>query len=324
MKNRLQVILTGATGFIGSSFVEYLIKKNVIVLALGRRSLEELPSHTLQKIHGATYLQVDMSCIGTLSQRLKDINWSVDSSCTFFNLAWGGVSTLSDLDIQAQFNNTSWAVAAVEIAKEIGCKTFVQVGTMEEAFTYKYLELDHNINNEYNRHVIYSVAKIAAKNATKIKAKQLGLDYIYVLHSHVMGPYDSKDSFLQVTLQKLLNGDELIFSSGEQIFDVISVQDCAIGYYLICRNGVPGSEYWVGSGTPKPLREYIERMYKILPSDKKMQFGKLPYNDIVLEESVFSTSQLAEHTGYVPTMSYEETVLDLYHFFLKMNANGKN
>ena len=74
---------------------------------------------------------------------------------------------------------------ALEIASKIGCSRFIQVGTMEEAFTYKYLELDHCKDNQYNRHVIYSVAKIAAKYALKIKASQLGMDYIYVLHSHV-------------------------------------------------------------------------------------------------------------------------------------------
>jgi nucleoside-diphosphate-sugar epimerase len=69
-----------------------------------------------------------------------------------------------------------------------------------------------------------------------------------------MGEDDDKDSFLQVTLQKLINGEDLIFSSGEQIFDVISLEDCARGYYLICEKGIPGEEYWVGSGEPKKLR----------------------------------------------------------------------
>ena len=48
-----------------------------------------------------------------------------------------------------------------------------------------------------------------------------------------MGPNDDKDSFLQVTLQKLIDNQELIFSSGEQLFDVISLEDCAYGYFLI-------------------------------------------------------------------------------------------
>ena len=111
---------------------------------------------------------------------------------------------------------------------------------MEEAFTHKYLELDHRNNDEFNRHVIYSIAKISAKHALTVKASEIGMDFIYVLHSHVMGPDDDKDSFLQVTLRKLIDGDELVFSSGMQYFDVISTKDCTRGYFLICTKGVPG------------------------------------------------------------------------------------
>jgi nucleoside-diphosphate-sugar epimerase len=183
---------------------------------------------------------------------------------------------------------------------------------MEEAFTEKYLELDHHKNTEYNRHVIYSVAKMTAKTTLAVKASQLDMDYIYVLHSHVMGPDDDKNSFLQVTLQKLMRGDELMFSSGEQFFDVISLNDCSLGYYLICQKGKTGSEYWVGSGDPRRLREYVESMYKLFPSGVEMQFGKLPYNDIVLNQDVFSIRNLTYDTGYIPTMSYEQTVKELH------------
>ena len=160
--------------------------------------------------------------------------------------------------------------------------------------------------------MIYSIAKIAAKNALKLKASSLNIDYIYVLHSHVMGEGDDKDSFLQVTLQKMVHGEDLIFSSGEQVFDVISLEDCALGYYLICEKGLANEEYWVGSGDPHRLREYVERMYNLFPSNKDMQFGKLAYNDIILNKDDFSIENLVRHTGYEPVKSYERTVKDLY------------
>ena len=309
MKN---AIVTGATGFIGSAFVEYLLSLNIEVLAIGRKNLDDVPPTRRIKLKGAHYVKLDMSKIYQLENSLSKLGWDMGSDCVFFNLAWGGEKTLSDLNVAAQMNNVVWSVFAIEAAKKIGCVRFVHVGTMEEAFTEKYLELNHHNNNQHNRHVIYSVAKMAARNALKIKAAQLEIDFIYVLHSHVMGPDDDKDSFLQVTLQKLIHGDELIFSSGEQYFDVISVDDCSLGYYLICQQGKPGETYWVGSGEPKRLREYVERMYHLYPSGKEMQFGRLPYNDIVLEKEVFSIANLVEDTGYQPTMTYEQTVQQLY------------
>lgn len=305
-------IVTGATGFIGSVFVDYLVNKNIKVLALGRKCHKDISELRKRKLNGSHYLKLDMSEIKNLPNEISKSDWTVGDECVFFNLAWGGVNRLSDLNVEAQMKNVIWSVDALEVAKSVGCSRFIQIGTMEEAFTHKYLELDYHKNNEYNRHVIYSAAKIAAKNALKIKSCQTGIDFIYVLHSHVMAPDDDKDSFLQVTLKKLINGEELIFSTGEQLFDVISAKDCALGYYLICQKGRPGAEYWVGSGKPKRLREYVERMYELYPSGVKMQFGRLPYNDIKLTEDDFSIANLVKDTGYEPEMTYEETVKILY------------
>ena len=307
-----KAIVTGATGFIGASFVNFLISKGIGVIALGRKPLAKIKESRREKIKNANYINLDMKEICNLNKKIEEIKWEVGEECVFFNLAWGGRDGLSDLDIEAQMQNVIWSVEALNESVKIGCSRFIQIGTMEEAFAHKYLKLDHRKNNQYNRHLVYSIAKIVAKNALKLKALNLGIHYNYVLHSHVMGEDDDKDSFLQVTLKKLVNNEDLVFSSGEQIFDVISLKDCVLGYYLICEKGISGEEYWVGSGEPKKLREYVERMYRIFPSYKDIKFGKLPYNDLVLSKNDFSIEKLVKHTGYKPVMSYEETVKDLY------------
>lgn len=307
-----KAIVTGATGFIGSVLVKYLTEKDIDVVALGRTNINSISERVKKNIKKASYKKVQMRDILSLDKKLLEMNWDPGNECVFFNLAWGGVEKLSDLDITAQMENVWQSVSALEISKKIGCSKFLQIGTMEEAFTHRYLELDFKKNNEYNRHVIYSVAKIAAKYALFVKSAEIGIDFIYVLHSHVMGPGDDKDSFLQVTLEKLINGGELIFSSGHQYFDVISPHDCAKGYYLIGQKGIPRSEYWVGSGNPRPLREYVEEMYRLYPSKEKMKFGEMPYNDIVLSPSDFSIESLVKDTGYSPSFSYEQIVHNLY------------
>lgn len=311
-----QAIVTGATGFIGSAFVEYLIQQGVNVLALGRKYPVDIQKARWDKLQGSSYIKLCMSSIGDLKFHIENSKFEVGTDCIFFNLAWSGASQLSDLSIEAQLRNVDECVAALETASKVGCCRFIQVGTMEEAFTQRYLELDHNQHSFYNRHVIYSVAKIAARQALEVRASQLGMEFIYVLHSHVMGPNDDKDSFLQMTLLKLIRGDELIFSSGDQYFDVVSLADCALGYYLICQKGIHGKEYWVGSGDPRRLRDYIQRMYALYPSSEKMQFGRLKYNDVVLEKNSFSIASLNEDTGFMPQMTYEQTVKELYDYLI--------
>jgi hypothetical protein len=54
---------------------------------------------------------------------------------------------------------------------------------------------------------------------------------------------------------------------------------------------------------------------------KDMQFGKLTYNDIVLEKEVFSINELTLDTGYQPTMTYEQTVNMLHQHLINTAPN---
>ena len=56
-----KAIITGATGFIGSAFVEYLTKQNIETLALGRKEFDEISATRRKKLKGAQYLKLNMS-----------------------------------------------------------------------------------------------------------------------------------------------------------------------------------------------------------------------------------------------------------------------
>ena len=313
-------IITGATGFIGSHLVKLLLENNINVLALGRRNWNEVDQKKLIEHQNLTYLKLNMDSIEHLPTQIDRINWKPTNDCVFYNFAWWGKSALSDFEIGYQLQNVTWSAKALIAAKKIGCNKFVHVGTMEEAFTKKYLNLDYHTNSEYNRHVIYSVSKMTSRNLLKLLSAEENIGLIVATNSHVMGPHDDKDSFLQVTLQKLINGEDLIFSTGEQYFDVISVGDCANAYKLIGEKGYPGSEYWVGSGEARPLKEYVKEMAEIYPSGKELQFGEYTYNDISLEKEDFNIDRLVKDTGFKPKKNYQETVIELYKY---LNRNTK-
>ena len=311
-----QAIVTGSTGFIGSVLVSQLINAKIPVIAVGRKKWENLSNGRLDKHPLLEYFDLPMEDIGNLVAILEEKNVEVMDQCVFYNLAWGGDRQLSDLDPINQMKNVAWSLSALELAATLECSKFVHIGTMEEAFTLKYLDLDHSKDSYYNRHVIYSLAKITSRNAIKAAASAYNLEIMFASNSHVMGPNDNKDSFLQVTLLKLINKEPLIFSTGEQMFDVISVSDCAHGYFEIGKRGKHGAEYWVGSGAARPLKDYVKIMYDLYPSGESLQFGKMPYNDISLSIEDFSIESLSTDTGFDAKQSYEDTVIELYDWLV--------
>lgn len=308
-----QAFVTGATGFIGSALVEFLGSKGVEVVSLGRKTKNEISTKRRSRLEQSSYIEMDMKDIEKLPMILSKKKIEISDDAVFYNLAWGGKEGLSDLDISSQLKNVGESLNALEVADNLRCKKFIQIGTMEEVFALKYLEADHNQVSRKNRHIIYALAKISARRLLKVKSKSMNIEYNYVNHSHVMGEGDEKDSFLQTTLIKLIKNEALIFSSGEQLFDVISLQDCVEGYWLVGDLGKNGEDYWVGSGYPKRLRQYVEIMYHMYPSKQQMQFGNLGYEEVSVEPIEFSTEKLTTDTGYSPKMSYQETVRFLYN-----------
>lgn len=311
-------IVTGATGFIGSWLVNELTNQNIEVLALGRKSLDDVDVHRRNLIKNARYLQIDMSEMANLKTLIGEPHKSWD---VLFNLAWGGATILSDLHVDKQLNNVGWANDAFIAAHNLGVKKFIHIGTMEEAFAYRYLHLNHREDKFYNRHVVYALAKGVSKLSLKaISSQYPGTELLFATNSHVMGPFDDKDSFLQVTLQKLVNKSELIFSAGTQMFDVISVHDCVSAYIALGHDGRSGCDYWIGSGTPRILKEYVLEMAELYPSDQPFQFGKLAYNDISLKKEDFDTSLLLSHTQFKNQWTYADCVRELYEWII----NGKH
>jgi hypothetical protein len=56
-------------------------------------------------------------------------------------------------------------------------------------------------------------------------------------------------------------------------------------------------------------------MYELYPSQEKMNFGSIGYEDVKVDPEDFSPALLQEHTGYKPKFTYEEIVKILHDSF---------
>ena len=61
-------------------------------------------------------------------------------------------------------------------------------------------------------------------------------------------------------LNQILQKKDLLLAPCDKYFDVISSYDCARAYKLIAEKGENLKEYWIGSGEPKILQEYVKIM----------------------------------------------------------------
>ena len=254
----------------------------------------------------------DISRLKTIIDKKKI---GITNNSYFYHFAWGGENGLSDLNVEAQLKNVIWTRDAFNVSKELGIKKFIFVGTMEEKFTLNYLNLNHKKDDFYNRHVVYALAKLAARNTLKAIYNDKKIELIFATNSHVMGPKDDRDSFLQLTLKKMLLNEDLLLAPCDKYFDVISSFDCARAYKLIGEKGENLKDYWIGSGNPKILKEYVKIMKKMFSYNKDLNFNGLSINEIPLSKDDFSIENLQKDTGFNPIMSFTDTVKELKEYF---------
>lgn len=312
----MQAIITGASGFIGSNLTRVLLNSGYEVLALGRKKWEQIDSKRLSKHKNLAYLQLDMKDISTLPLAIKKSGFKVKKGCVFFHFAWGDSSGLSSLDVKGQYANVLYTIESFKAASTLKCAKYIYVGSMEEWFASEYLTLDYHKDSYFNRHVIYALAKKCARDFLKAIALDYDIDLIIATNSHILGPNDTRDSFLKVLMEKLINNECVEMTSGKQNFDCVNVNDCALAYKLIAEKGKKNEEYHIGSNKPRSLRKYVECMIKFIESKEKkpvcVEFGKIAYNDIILKLSLFKSSLLLQDTGFKCTESFEDGLNELY------------
>ena len=308
-------IISGASGFIGSTLTNYLLKQNYKVIALGRKSFSDIKLTRLKTHKNLIYIKIEMKDISRLKTIIDKKKIGITNNSYFYHFAWGGENGLSDLNVEAQLKNVIWTRDAFNVSKELGIKKFIFVGTMEEKFTLNYLNLNHKKDDFYNRHVVYALAKLAARNTLKAIYNDKKIELIFATNSHVMGPKDDRDSFLQLTLKKMLLNEDLLLAPCDKYFDVISSFDCARAYKLIGEKGENLKDYWIGSGNPKILKEYVKIMKKMFSYNKDLNFNGLSINEIPLSKDDFSIENLQKDTGFNPIMSFTDTVKELKEYF---------
>ena len=140
---------------------------------------------------------------------------------------------------------------------------------------------------------------------------------LVLTNSHIIGPGDDKDSFLQVSLSKMIHNQPIVMSSGVQLFDVIDVVDCADTYKAVLENGKRLQNYIAGSGNPQILKNYILEMKNLFSNYEGLTIDSNSSADVVLSEENFDTSRLVSDTNFTPNISFRESIIRLKDYLTK-------
>ncbi len=292
MKN---VIVTGANGFIGRTLVKSLLEKDYHVVAVDIRFDDELNNDPR------------IVCVNVLNKALSEIKNSIpkaDYSC-FFHLAWAGTSGPARADYALQLNNVKLTCDYVQLCKDIGCKRVVYASSINEMETYEYLQSD---DIEPSGGYIYGTGKLAAHLMGETVAKMNGIEFIPVIITNIYGVGEKSARMIYTSINKLIHKEHCSFTEGHQMYDFIYLTDAINSIIAVAEKGKAFNRYYIGSGEPKPLREFLLEMRDIVDPEAGIGLGDIPFKGIDISYDQFDLKKVQRDTGYINQVPFPDGI----------------
>lgn len=303
MKNNIErniqtAIVTGPTGAIGIALCEKLLRENVTVYAVcrpGSSRIKDLP-----KAAALHVVECDAKELATLPQKMEGV--SVDA---FFHFAWAHTIGQGRNDMPAQIENIQSTIDAVRAAKALGCRIFLGAGSQAEYGRVEGLLKSDTPAFPENG---YGMAKLCAGQMSRVEAKALDIDHVWVRILSVYGPHDGPMTMISGTIRKLLAGERPALTAGIQRWDYLYAGDAADAFYLAACHGRNGAVYPLGSGQAMPLKDYIIQMRDAIDPALPLGLGEVPYGPLQVMHLQADISALQADTGFVPKTPFAEGI----------------
>lgn len=288
-----RIILTGATGFVGKWLLAELLDAGIEVTVI-LRNVDKLDSNFVNKVsvYESEYYNFD---------KLEILQKDYDA---FFHLAWDGVKTEYKDKINIQMNNINMSVAALYLAKRMGCKRFISTGTVAE-----YALFDNVINFEQKQcpSNIYGAMKVSVYYILKVLSKQLGISFIWAVVPSTFGE-GRNDNIINYTIEKLLRNKKPQYGDLNQLWDFLYVREVSRALRLIGEYGIANKVYGIGSGQYRPLKDYILMIRDIIDPKLELGIGELPQMSQKAYSSCVGIYDLIRDTNFNVEIGFEEGV----------------
>ena len=294
-----KAIVTGATGFIGKFLVRELVKQNVEVIAVVRRGTKNL--NTINALP-VKIVECNIADYHMLPDMIADRDIDV-----VFHIAWQGVSDLDARNEAIQMQNLQSTLDLIDAIMRIGC--FIGCGSMHEAESLVEMNEDKVISN---LGYMYKATKTAAHWIGKAKCGTYGIRFFWPL-INTYGEEERSARLVNTIIRKVLHGESPDLSAGNQYYDFVHVSDVARALILIAEKGVDGTNYTIGSGDAKPLKEFLKIVGQVANDlhdgePVELGFGKITSNVISLPITTFDVTKLYKDTGFKPLIPFRKGI----------------
>lgn len=290
-------IITGVGGFLGSHLCERLLSEGTRVVGI---DINATVKDRFLK-NNFEFIELGFENYDQLSEKVNE------SSEVFFHCAWqGGLLQDSFWNYKLQLDNAYYGCMAFEQACRLGCKRFVNAGTNNQISTRQFLNSSDYVPRGTD---IYATAKTALELMCRTLASQSHTDFLSTMIPMPYGKGNRSMQLFNIVVKKLLAGESPVLIKGDNLYDMVYVEDIISAFIAIAERGVHGKSYYIGHRQLKAFRQWIEEIRDIVNPSVALKFGE--YQDpLDMDYSYVDLDLLYNDTGYEPSSDFKTTVLE--------------
>jgi UDP-glucose 4-epimerase len=278
------VLVTGASGFIGSHLCRHLLQEGARVHAVSR----ELHSSGDERLR---WWQADVGQVAAVREL-----WQATRPEIVFHLAShvAGARELGKV-LPTFYDNLASTVHLLTAATETGCRRLVVSNSSEEP---------QRFDAETVPCSPYAAAKWSASAYGRMFHALFQTPVVMPRIFMTYGP-DQKDvqKLVPYVIRSLHRNQTPTLGSGTRRVDWIFVEDVVEGLLRAATApGIEGMAFDLGSGSLLSIRQMVEQIVKVMASDIQVQFGGLPDRPLEQERAA-DTTFLKQRLGWTPQTS---------------------
>ena len=295
-KDIKKAVITGATGVIGTALIEQLLNNKIPMLIFCNPQ-----SHRKNNIPRHPLIQLEYLSLADI-HNYQNVDNDYD---VFFHLGWEGTNKTDRLNETIQIKNIQYSIDALQLAKKLGCHTFIGAGSQAE---FGRSDIELNESSPTFPDTPYGMTKLKVYNTLKPLALDLNIRYIWTRLFSVYGINDGNETLISYLIRELKVGNSPKVSSGTQFWDYLYSGDAASALYQLALYGKDGEIFCIASGISHPLKYYIEIVHNLINPQLPILYGVINNSENPPTNLIGNINKLKSQTGFSPQISFEEGI----------------
>ena len=302
---KAKVLITGATGFIGSHITKAALDQQHEVAIIKRPSSDT--SRLQDILDKVQAYNADLRDIRVVSEVLAHFKPQV-----IFHLATYYAINHKPQDIAAMTDtNVLGTINLLEAAKEAKVSLFVNTSS---CFVYKPAQQKVTEESPVEPLNLYALTKVQAEEACAFYAKEYNLQCLTLRIFSPYGPADHQRRLIPYIITTFLQKEGPQMTTGKQQWDFVYVSDIVDAYMkILLRSDFDQGHtvFNIGSGEATSVRGIAERLKEILGSDIEPVWGAMPHRSNELWFVCADITKAKQFLGWEPQVRILEKGLPL-------------